>query len=212
LDQLTVIFYSTYVTTIPYKHDDTFHANKFVKAIKGDPVRSPAAEVPVPIGGARRRLTQANRGDVFEWFGEMSAHCLEEENAVLVPIPSCKAITRREVEAGPTFRLARALGARTGCPVEPRLWWKVPMESSRRGGPRNPHLLRTKLVLGATEYPDLPIVIVDDVVTSGGHMRAVDVVLRESGAEVLFALAAASTDQEEPDQAFAIRSRSLERI
>lgn len=211
MDQLTIIYFSTYVTSTPYVNQDTFNASKFVKAIKGDPVRG-YAEVPVPIGGSRKTLTQANCGDVFAWFGEMAAHTLDGQRASIVPIPGCKAISVREVEEGSTFRLARALGARTGCPVEPRLWWKAPMESSRRGGSRNPHYLRNNLVLAGTAHPTLPVVVVDDVVTSGGHMRAVEAVLKASGAKVIFALAAASTSSEEPAEAFRVESRSLERL
>jgi adenine/guanine phosphoribosyltransferase-like PRPP-binding protein len=92
----------------------------------------------------------------------------------------------------------------TGSLVEARLWWKQFMQSSRRGGSRDPDYLRGNLVIGPTNHPKLPVVIVDDVCTSGGHLRATEATLRGSGSPVLFAACAGRTSEFEPDEAFKI--------
>jgi hypothetical protein len=207
---LRVITFCTYCKGGGYTEQDTYHAAKFVKAIKGDGVNG-WAEIPVPIGGRRQRLEEGNRGAVFGWFGEMAAASIPARPLVLVPVPGSKAITTDEVRAGPTFRLARAVAMRCSRPVETLLRWRRPMQSARSGGERRAEVLLPNLVVDGE--PTAPVVLVDDVCTSGGHLQAASAAIRGAGGEVLFAVCAAQSEStEQPGGAFAVRERELEDV
>src|SRR5450631_813948 len=174
--------------------------------MKGDGVKG-WAEIPVPLGGARRRLDAQNAGVVFEWFGEMAAPHMAKGPVVFVPIPGSKAISPEEVRAGTAYRLARALAARTDAVVEVLLWWKHPMQSSRSGGPRDPAILFANLEVNGAPSGD--VVLIDDVCTSGGHLQAAAAAIEQQGADVLFAICAAQSEQFETEEPFAVSEREL---
>lgn len=207
---LRVVTFCAYCTCGAYRNEDSWHAMKLVKAIKGDPVNG-YAQVPVPIGSSRRRLTQENRGEAFGWFGEMAAQMVPDGNLVYIPFPSSKAITIAEVQSGPTFRLARALASRRRAPIIPSLRWRRPMPSSHReGGTRDPRVLMKELVVG--EVPTVPAVLIDDVHTTGGHLQAAEAALRRSGCVSVLALCLARTELSEPEEAFEVREYELVQI
>lgn len=77
-----------------------------------------------------------------------------------------------------------------------------------QGGTRNPEVLLKNLavtgrVRGAT------VVLVDDVLTSGGHLQACSALLRQHGAEVEMAFCAGRADDTQPDDLFAIRVEEI---
>jgi hypothetical protein len=88
----------------------TYHACKFIKAIKGEGV-SKYAYVPVPIyNGQQRYLENANRDDVFGWFGEMVAGLVGSRTEKarplsFIPIPSSECTSEADVRNCRTFRL-----------------------------------------------------------------------------------------------------------
>jgi hypothetical protein len=205
-----VVTFCTYCTAGGYTEQDTYHAAKFGKAIKGDGVKG-WAEIPVPIGGRRQRLEEANRGAVFGWFGEMAAAHIPARPLVLIPVPGSKAITIDEVRAGATFRLARAVAMRCARSVETLLRWRHPMQSARSGGERRAEMLLPNLVIDGE--PSAPVVLVDDVCTSGGHLQAAAAAICRAGGEVLFAVCAAQSESvEQPGGAFAVRERELDDV
>jgi hypothetical protein len=199
---LEVVSFCAYCTQGPYQHQDTFHASKFVKAIKGDPLNG-WAEIPVPIGGGRRELRQSNGGEAFEWFAEMADDVLPEARVALVPVPSSKAVSEDEARSSAPFRLSRAIGDRRALPVEVRLLLRRPTRSARSGGPRDAPTLYSNLAVLQSPY-ELPIVLVDDVCTGGGHLRAAEAAIRSTGGSVLMAICVGRSETAEPAEAFRI--------
>lgn len=201
---LKIITYSIrcrpYGPAWPFKNQQTWSVFHFVKALKGDALNN-SAEIPMLTGSPLRYLNRDNQVEAFDIFAEMVAPTRPEKRptVVLVPIPGCKAICADDVRRGTTYRMAEAIGQRLGVKVEPCLWWSEPMLSSHReNGPRDPAILVPKLVLGAV--PTGSVVLVDDVLTSGGHLRAAHCMLRRAGARVLFGVCAAKQrDAEEGD-------------
>jgi hypothetical protein len=182
----------------------------FVRALKGDPLNS-SAEIPMRTGAPVRYLNRSNQLDAFPILAEMAAPTRPEKkpSVVIVPIPGSKAISEDDVRRGSTFRIAQALAERTMASVEPCLWWRQPMPSAHReNGPRHPAVLVPHLVLGSV--PSGSVVLVDDVFTTGGHLRAADCLIRRAGRRVLFAVCAARSQDAEEDDMFRRDSFEIE--
>jgi len=145
----------------------------FVRALK----RAGTAKTP-----ARRRLNPLCRLDTrnvaqaLDWFGNLGALVVEIQRLpppiVLVPIPNSDSLTGG-VQISRTFALAEAIAKRTK--ITAMVWdilrWKRPQSPSHRGGTRDPERLCRELTLIRLP-PNGTIVLVDDVVTTGGHILA----------------------------------------
>ena len=86
------------------------------------------------------------------------------------------------------------------------LRWRQPQPPAHLGGSRDPAILYREL-----EDPDLPtldhpIILIDDVLTSGGHLRACAARLSD---EPAMALVAGRADEVHQQQMFAIRQDDL---
>jgi predicted amidophosphoribosyltransferase len=174
----------------------------FIRALKRE-VLNNTASIPMRTGARTRYLDRSNQVDAFDIFAEMAAPTRMDRKptAVLVPVPGSKDISEEDVRKGSTFQIARALGERLNTAVEPCLWWRQAMPSAHKeGGPRHPRILVPNLVLG--KVPSGSVVLIDDVLTSGGHLRAADCLIRRAGLRVLFAICAAKTADVEEDDMF----------
>lgn len=195
--------------------NETFHALKFIKAIKGDPFRG-YAQIPVPLAGRRRRLDENNRDQVFAWFAEMVAACFVNPKArrlVFVPVPRSSATKQADLVGTPTERLARELAAlQPSWRVETVLWWKKPIRSARTGGSRSAIYLHSRLAVAPTAHAGAEFVLIDDVCSSGGHLVAAEAALRDHGITVAFALCAGRTVWEEEEEPFALQTREFETL
>lgn len=112
----------------------------------------------------------------LDWFGCLSALVLEakdfHDRIVLVPIPDSRSVAT-DLHPPSTLRLANAISRATKIAtiVSDCLRWRLPQTPSHRGGTRDPEILARQLYLVADPPAGL-IVLVDDVVTSGGHIAA----------------------------------------
>lgn len=154
-------------------------ANKLVKALKGEPING---HLEIRVNRVRKRFDQANVAELLPVIHSTMAARLATEiegNFTLVPVPNKRAVigvddfpTRTSAEA-----IAGLLGGRVS--VSPCLRWKARLAKARDGGPRDADVLADHLEM--SDLPDGPIVLYDDMFTSGGHIAACSRVIAEAG-------------------------------
>ena len=210
---LPVISFSTYLTIadgVAWRPDD-YNARDFVLAIKGKDIARYAF---VRCRGAWRRFESSNREDVTGWFGEMVAESAEghvlPDSCVLVPIPGSQVdVTFQGTPRVTALAQAVADALPLSPPVRDVLRWDSPIVSSRlMAGSRDVAELYRRLRLIRTVERER-VVLVDDVLTLGGHLRACAAKLRGEGADVLLGLCAARADQIPARHPFAVRCEIL---
>jgi predicted amidophosphoribosyltransferase len=89
------------------------------------------------------------------------------------------------------------------------LHWHKQLPKSAEGGPRDFDTLFANLRI-KTDLPKGNLILVDDVATSGGHLKACAAGLRHFGGDVEHALCAAQTVNARPASIFSIPSHDLE--
>jgi Phosphoribosyl transferase domain len=179
---------------------DAHHSVKqFVDALKGR-VPSGYAYVRLFPGAPRRRLDYLNTRDAVEWFGEMASSIVAAElgtdrGVVLVPIPDSRSVI--ETSRSRTVSLADATAARLpAATVRDVLRFDQVMHSAHANqGARDAPSLFLHMRLCESLAGGPRFVLIDDVVTTGGHLAAAAATLREQGVEVQLAVCAASAER-----------------
>lgn len=195
--------------------EDTYHAKKFVDALKGRRVNG-YAKIPVPFGAStRKHLDDTNKREAFAWFGEIAVKSVKIRTSVcLVPVPGSKCTCRDEVKTCGAYKIAEEIASRSGMKVEPVLWWsKQMMSASREGGPRDASVLLPYLQSpeGASVEPK-EVLLIDDVKTTGGHLLACEACLLSVGLNVIGALCAGRTVHDEAIEPFSLKEEILPRF
>lgn len=167
---LSVTSYATYKRP-PYT-DPEYHSLKFVKAIKG---KSFQGWADVPVLGRVKRLRPANADDAVSWFGELAAATvvtLVVANPVIfVPVPNSSSTVASGILPR-TALLAQAIADKIqNAKVCDAFRWVEEMVPTHQEGTRDPQELYDNLRLIATPTRGT-IILVDDVLTKGGHLRA----------------------------------------
>ncbi len=182
-----------------------------VKAVKG---RDP--------GGRRRALTFGDRSYTFgpglpgpavdlwtAWAASRLVSIVRDGPVALVPVPNRHAVHGTAADF-PTARLAQQIADAVGHRVQvaTELWWDQEMEPASEGGPRFAQQLYPHLITEASGAVG-PRVLLDDVLTGGGHLRASAARLREIGHDPQYAICCGRTCHEQLENPFAVQVEVL---
>jgi hypothetical protein len=211
---LHVVSFCTYLTTvggITWRSND-YNARDFIYAIKDRDINKHSW---LKVRGTWQKFDNTNRQDVLGWFGAMVADYFGansmDDLIVLVPVPGSK--THVKFAGTPrTAQLAEAIAAAMNAPVVAQdvLRQSEPIPSANeQGGTRDAAELFENLVLMG-DVKGWSVVLVDDVLTSGGHLKACAAKLRAAGADVLMAIVAGRADKNQVPDPFAVRSEDVD--
>ena len=211
---LPVVSFSSYLTAVDgvsWRTAD-YDARNFVHAIKDHDIATFAC---VRRGTEWREFDNWNRQEVVFWFADMVAeHFARHPLAhpfILVPVPGSQADLRFDGSsrmAAVARAIAGQLPAAYG--VQDVLRWESPMlPATAWGGRRDAAFLYERLRI-TSRLNGERVVLVDDVVTTGGHLRACAARLRSQGAEPLLGICAGRADPVQVVDPFAVRQEELD--
>lgn len=176
----------------------------FVKALKGEQLKA-YADIPTLTGGTRR-MDKSSRNVAFEEFGKWAAGqvaAIGIQSPILVPVPSSSHVN--VTEDFTALWLCRAINefGKTNYAIDPCLTQREAVLASSKGGSRKFTDIRDNLHCHA-DMDGERIILVDDVVTSGNHLKACATILRAQGSIVDHAICAGRTAWERPAQMWAV--------
>jgi hypothetical protein len=183
--------------------DEDYGPWMFVKAAKDETFNGYAG---LNIDGRRKLFRSSDHGNTEkarEWFGELVGGLTWSPKKVyLAPIPDSSCTTSLG-RVSNTYPLAAAAVANLKIAT---LWdglrFKRALTKSREGGPRDVPTLYRNVEVILPIPKDAQIVLIDDVCTGGGHLKAAARRIVEGGGECYFAICIARTanDQMRPAQ------------
>jgi hypothetical protein len=158
--------------TCSRRDDKTRDAASLIRALK-HVGRAECRGEPRLRRGSRLDTRRAHQG--LEWFGTLGSLILETAGSaaptILVPVPSSDC-TIGSAKTPSTSLLAAAVAAETrNASVADSLRWRRERKPSHLGGSRDPDMLFRELSIVSTP-PQGTLVLIDDVVTTGGHILA----------------------------------------
>lgn len=189
-----------------------YDAMKLVQALKGRPINGYATLR--KVSGQWVTFTSEKPQPAFDLWGEWAAAKAKQlmpEGGLLVPVPSSDCLKlggdpkgRALVEAitrfAPEFEIAEAL-----C-------WGQKFQKSSEGGPRDPDVLFGNIRV-SKRFPKKKVILIDDVVTGGGHLIASARAMRWAEHEVPYAICVGYTVHAPPvDGMFSIPAWDIEAI
>jgi hypothetical protein len=209
---LIVVCRAQYLTRSVAMRPIDYDATHLVKAVKGLPLNAKAYSV-VKIGGRNVRIVEANKDSAMDWFAEWAAdlvNALGSHRKIIVPIPASKTTPRSE----PRFRtalLAQKIAARSKNTLPfPSLRFAAERLNSREeGGSRSAIDIYQALQLTAP-LPGGQLILLDDVLTGGGHLKAAAWKLEDAGGKVEHALCCGRSLEEQIDNPFAVPPETLD--
>ena len=189
-----------------------YDSTHLVKAVKGLDLHANAYTW-VPIDGTNTKIVNANKDLAIKWFAAWSGAkiiALGAQPKILIPIPSSKTIVTSP-EDFRTFKIAQEIAARVpNATATSLLRFVEPRPSSREdGGSRDPEVLYANLTLTGT-IPPGQIILIDDIMTSGGHFTAASWKLDDHGRAAHFALACGRSLDAQIDDPFAVPPEGLD--
>ncbi|MET4279486.1 MULTISPECIES: hypothetical protein [unclassified Bradyrhizobium] len=155
----------------------------------------------------------ANKDLAIKWFAAWAAAkiiALGAQAKILIPIPCSKTIVASP-EDFRTFKIAQELAARVpNATATSVLRFVEPRPSSREeGGSRDPNIIYASLTL-TRAIPAGQVVLIDDIMTSGGHFIAASWEPDDHGLAAQFALAGGRSLDAQIDDPFAVAPEDLD--
>jgi len=208
-NELKVVSLCSYLTGDLKPRPSDWSAIKMVKALKGDPING---YFELSVEGVNHRFDKNNVGEFLDLVPRaMAAAILPriEGTATLVPIPNSH-VLRPDEPNFPTLKLATEIAAASGGRLRAAvaLVFKKPQEKARKGGPRGAaHLQEAYQIVGNVEGP---IILVDDVWTLGGHLRAACWKLASPRRSIILASTVAHTTDEHVDKPVGVQEHTID--
>ena len=209
---LRVVCRAQYLTVlVDHMRPEDYDATYLVQTVKGRSNTRQYARV--TIQGKRLKVNEKQKDRALEWFAEWAAPIVSAHGAaprILVPIPSSKTVAQSPPDFQ-TARIARAIAAQCNPRpiVAPILRFRRPIPSaSDEGGSRDPKILYPELVLTA-KAPAGTYILVDDVLTKGGHLIAAAWKLADVGMRADLAVCCGCTTHERFNDPFVVPETTL---
>jgi len=189
--------YASYDGT-PHKWGQAeYDSFKLIQTLKGKPING-YATLRKPNGKSVTIRTHMPHG-AFELWGEwaaLKAAQLAPGGAYIIPIPSADCIAIGTDGKGAALAAAVAKRA-PGLIAVDAIHWAVAFVKASQGGPRDVDTLFENVRVLAN-LPKSEVILVDDVITGGGHAIACARAMRWAGHKVEHVIAAGHTVHEPP--------------
>lgn len=194
----SLLAYLTVTDGVAWRSVD-YDVNKMVKCLKGEPIKG---YFTIKIGGKSCTFNESTRDHFLGSLCNAVASKIGSTingKFTLVPVPNSAATTlssavfRTQEVANRVAQSCGGLGD-----VSPVLRWKSAMLASRKGGTRDPQILLENLELLAV--PARPIVLFDDVMTTGAHMTACRSKFIEAGLLPVFSIVVGRSTWEQKER------------
>jgi hypothetical protein len=208
-NELRVVSLCSYLTGELKARSIDWPAIKMVKALKGDPIKG---YFELSVDGVTHRFDQQNVRKFLDVVPRaMASAILQRINgaATLVPIPNSHVVAP-DTPNFSTFTLANGIAAASGGRLKAAaaLVFIEPQEKARKGGPRGAgHLFGAYQVIGEIEGP---VVLVDDVWTLGGHLKAACWKLESPQRSTILACTVAHTTHEHIDKPVGVQEHTID--
>jgi hypothetical protein len=186
----------TYCPAFGARTQDAWTALHFVNAIKGTPLGG-YAQLQLPSGD-NVRIDRTTADQAATWFAQFVVNTVPWRDfvpcgVVAIPDSGCSLSSACTPRA---FALAEALASAIGpdaVPIDLLRWVRPMAKAHTADGTRDPQVLYGRLRLKDRTWPvgGQRLVLVDDVIATGGHIRAAAAFLNDCGALVTHAICAA---------------------
>jgi predicted amidophosphoribosyltransferase len=212
---LPVIPIAAYVPQPEERSKEAWAAFKFVRAVKGEGFTHYAW---IPKGdGTHWKLEVGNSFLVYRWFAKLAAPRVRAAiggsrgKCSIVPIPASALTAGVDGKGTAPYKLAAALAKELGSDteVDDVLRWAREMPKAHSGGGTR----RAKTLyqnLQGTGEANRRCILVDDVLSSGGHLRAAAAELRRANLVPELAVCAGRTFFECPEKCFELDDEELD--